>query len=179
MQICVFAGSSPGTNPAFLEAASALGKAIAERGFGIVYGGASIGLMGALANAALDAQGHVTGIIPEFLANREIVHPDLSQLHITPSMHARKQMMADMADGFIVLPGGFGTFDEMFEILTWAQLDLHRNPIALLNVENYFTPLESFLDNVKAQGFIKAQGRKLLKSYTDIDSLLDAIGSPD
>jgi len=172
MRFCVFAGSSPGINPAFLRAASRLGEAIAHRGHDIVFGGASIGLMGALADGALTANGNVTGVIPEFLASREIIHKGLTHTHTTPTMHSRKQMMADMADGCIVLPGGYGTLDEMFEILTWAQLGLHDKPVGLLNVAHYFTPLEDFLDNVKAQGFIKPAGRNMLISETDIETLL-------
>ena len=175
MRFCVFAGSSPGTHPAFLKAASLLGNSIAKRGHDIVYGGGSIGLMGALADGALTANGVVIGVIPEFLARREIIHKGLTHIHITPTMHKRKQMMADMADAFIVLPGGYGTLDEMFEILTWAQLGLHDKPVALLNIENYFSPLERFLDDVKAQGFIRAAGRETLISETDIETLLNCV----
>jgi len=175
MRICIFAGSSLGKNPHYKTQAYSLGRRLAKRDCAIVYGGASIGLMGALADGALSEGGEVIGVMPEFLAQREIIHADLTALHITQTMHERKAMMAELSDAFMALPGGFGTFDEMFEILTWAQLGLHRKPIGLLNIDDYFTPLEHFLNHVTHEGFVKPMGRKLLISESSVDNLLDRL----
>src|SRR5579863_4147127 len=153
-RICVFTGSNPGVRPEYARAARALGEEIAARNLGLVYGGASVGLMGILADAALAAGGEVIGVIPHGLFRREIAHENLTQLHEVKSMHERKALMADLADGFIALPGGFGTFDELFEILTWAQLGLHSKPVGVLDVAGYFTPLLALITHASAEGFI-------------------------
>lgn len=171
-RICVFAGSSPGTHPAYLETASALGATLAARGIGVVYGGARVGLMGALADAALAAGGHVTGVIPSALVAREIAHRGLSDLRIVASMHERKAVMAELSDAFIALPGGLGTLEELFEVLTWAQLGLHRKPAGLLNVHGYFDGLLSFLDHAVGERFLKAQQRAMLVVGAGVEDLL-------
>ena len=161
-RICVFAGSSPGTRPEYAQAAQELGTALATQHIGLVYGGASVGLMGVLADAALAAGGEVIGVIPQGLFRREIAHANLTQLHEVKSMHERKALMSDLAHGFIALPGGYGTFDELFEITTWAQIGLHSKPIGLLNVANFFAPLLSLIEHASREGFIPAYNRHLL-----------------
>lgn len=161
-RICVFAGSSPGTRPEYALAARVLGTALATRNIGLVYGGASVGLMGILADAALAAGGEVIGVIPQGLFQREIAHAHLTQLHEVKSMHERKARMADLADGFIALPGGYGTFDELFEITTWAQIGLHSKPIGLLNVADYFVPLLNLVAHASREGFIPPHNMHLL-----------------
>jgi uncharacterized protein (TIGR00730 family) len=173
-RICVFCGSSLGGRPSFREAAALLGRTLAERRIGLVYGGASVGLMGILADAALEAGGSVVGVIPEALAKKEIAHEGLTALRIVGSMHERKALMADLSDGFIALPGGMGTLDEFFEIVTWAQLGLHRKPCGLLDVENYFTPLLMFLDRAVEERFVKAVHRGLVLVAREPTALLDA-----
>ena len=161
-RLCVFTGSSVGTRPAYAASARALAAAMLARGIGLVYGGGSIGLMGVLADAVLAGGGEVIGVIPGPLATREIAHQGLADLRVVPSMHERKALMTDLADGFVALPGGFGTFDELFEALTWAQLGLHRKPIALLDVERYFTPLLALLDQATREGFVRPEYRALV-----------------
>jgi len=179
MRICVFCGSSPGLKPEYLQAAHALGTEIARRGFGLVYGGASIGLMGEVANAALNAGGDVIGVIPKFLSDYEISHTGLTELHITTSMHERKTKMAELSDAFAVLPGGIGTLEETFEIATWAQLGLHQKPIGLLNVENYYDGLKGFLDHQVQEKFVKPAHRDLLIFEKQAGQLIDRlISSP-
>ncbi len=158
-RICVFCGARPGVKPIYLEAARELGALLANRGIGLVYGGGSVGLMGALASAALDAGGDVIGVIPRALMGRELSHPRLKQLHVVDSMHARKALMAEYADAFIALPGGFGTLDELFEIITWAFLGIHCKPIALVNTHAYFQPLLVLFEHLVKQEFAVATQR--------------------
>jgi len=171
-RICVFCGSNPGTNPAYLKAARQIGTLLAEKGIGLVYGGASIGVMGEVADAALKVGGEVIGIIPKVLAKKEIAHPNLSDLKVVESMHARKALMAEVSDGFIALPGGLGTFEELFEILTWAQLGLHAKPCGLLNVAHYYDKLVEFLKHAVGEQFIKKKHHALLLIDKDPTLLL-------
>jgi len=145
-RLCVFCGSSPGHDPAHGASAAQLGRVLAERGIGLVYGGGRVGLMGILADAALAAGGEVIGVIPQALLDREIGHRGLTQLRVVDSMHARKALMGELAEGFIALPGGIGTLEELFEVWSWAQLGLHRKPCGLLDVNGFFAPLVDFLD---------------------------------
>jgi len=160
--LCVFCGSNGGHDPAFAEAACAFGRALARRGVALVYGGGRVGLMGVLADAVLAGGGAAIGVIPRALVERELAHPGLTALHVVGSMHARKARMADLADGFVALPGGIGTLEELFEIWTWAQLGEHRKPVALLNSAGYYDPLIAFLESVVAAGFLRAEHRALL-----------------
>jgi uncharacterized protein (TIGR00730 family) len=155
--ICVFCGSSPGARPSYTEAARRVGAALANNGLGLVYGGGRVGLMGVVADAALAAGGRVVGVIPDPLASKEIAHPGLSELHVVAGMHERKALMADRSAGFVALPGGVGTFEEFFEIVTWAVLGLHRKPIGLLNVEGYFDPLLTLLGHAVAERFVRPE----------------------
>jgi hypothetical protein len=161
--VCVFCGSSRGANPAFARAAADLGAALARDGLTLVYGGASVGLMGVIADAALTAGGRVIGVIPGVLMKKELAHTGLTELIVTTTMHDRKARMADLADAFVALPGSIGTLDELFDIWTWAQLGLHSKPCVLLNVDGYFDPLIAFLDRAQQQGFLKAPTRALLQ----------------
>ncbi len=177
MNVCVFAGSSSGVKDSFREAATALGRAIAGRGMGLVYGGASVGLMGAVADAALDAGGAVYGVLPRWLDRRELAHTALTELKVVESMHERKAAMADMADMFAVLPGGIGSLEECFEVWTWTQLGIHKKPIGLLSVDGYYDALEAFLDQVVSDGFLRAEHRGLLCSAPTADELLDQLAA--
>ncbi len=154
-RLCVFCGSSHGNSAAFTAAAHALGEAIATRGIELVYGGSHVGLMGVVADAALARGGKVIGVLPRFMADKELAHPQLTQLHLVGTMHERKQLMAELAEGFVALPGGFGTFEEIFEAVTWAQLHLHKSPCALLNVEGYYDALTHFLRGSVQHGFVR------------------------
>src|SRR5215813_9675976 len=174
-RVCVFCGSKSGGRPVFAEAAQLLGRLLAERGLGLVYGGGHIGLMGVLADAALAAGGEVAGVIPQTLVDKELAHSGLTALHVVATMHQRKALMADLADGFAALPGGFGTADELFEILTWAQLGLHSKPIGLLNVAGYFDPLLAWVDHCVREGFLRPQHRALLQVSRDAEELLDML----
>jgi uncharacterized protein (TIGR00730 family) len=171
--ICVFAGSSLGAAPEFAGAARELGREIASRGFRLVYGGARTGLMGVVAEAALAASGQVTGVIPSFLEDREVAHRGLSELVVVSSMHERKETMARMSDGFVALPGGFGTLDEFFEVLTWAQLGLHDKPCGLLDVGGYYQSLLAFMDRAVAEGFVKEAYRSKVLVAREPSVLLD------
>ncbi|MBX3024033.1 TIGR00730 family Rossman fold protein [bacterium] len=173
-RVCVFCGSSPGNSPEFARAAERLGRALAEAGIGLVYGGASVGLMGRLADSALAAGGEVVGVIPRALVDREVAHHGLADLRVVGSMHERKALMADLADGFVALPGGLGTLDELFEILTWAQLALHAKPVGLLDVDGYFAPLLAFLDSAVAARFLAPAHRAMLLVADDPAALLTA-----
>lgn len=155
-----------------MELARALGTALAAEGRGLVYGGAQVGLMGAVADAALAAGGEVIGVLPRALMTRELAHPGLSALHVVDSMHARKALMAELADGFIALPGGFGTLDELFEILTWAQLGIHHKPVVLLNWRGFYSPLLAFLARAHGEGFVAALDQRLLLVGDDAESAL-------
>jgi hypothetical protein len=160
--VCVFCGGNPGRNPAYLAAAISLGNELATSGLELVYGGAQVGLMGAVADAAIARGGEVFGVIPEFIAAREIAHLGVTKLVVVPSMHERKAAMAARADAFVALPGGFGTLDELFEILTWAQLGLHRKPCAVLNIAGYFDGLLTFLDHAADEQLLKPEYRAML-----------------
>jgi uncharacterized protein (TIGR00730 family) len=172
-RICVFCGSSSGTDPAYAAAAVKLGKALARREIELVYGGGTVGLMGILANAALDAGGRVIGVIPKALQLRELAHPKLSSLYVTGTMHERKGKMAELAQGFIALPGGLGTLEEFAEIVTWAQLGIHARPCGLLDVKGYYRPLVQFLDQAVKEGFVSPLHRGLIMVESDPDALLD------
>jgi uncharacterized protein (TIGR00730 family) len=150
---------------------------LATNQFGLVYGGASIGLMGAVADAALDAGGHVIGVIPKNLKEKEIAHPKLSELRVVDDMHARKALMADLADGFIALPGGIGTMEELFEVWTWSNLRIHAKPCVLLNVDGYYDDLLRFLDKMETAGFIKEQGRSILRTAESVTEAIEALGA--
>jgi uncharacterized protein (TIGR00730 family) len=150
-----------------------MGKTLARRGLGLIYGGGRVGLMGALADAALDEGGEVVGVIPKALVTREIAHADLTELHVVGTMHERKALMADHADAFIALPGGIGTFEELFEVYTWAQLGLHRKPLGLLDVAGYFGPLEAMLDHAVEQRFLRPETRGMLVRDDSLDGLLE------
>ncbi len=171
--ICVYCGSSPGLNPAFTRAATILGKTLAERDIGLVYGGAAVGIMGVVANAVLANGGKAIGVIPKALAVKEVAHTGLNELYVVESMHERKAMMAELSDGFIALPGGWGTLEEIFEILTWAQLGFHRKPCGLLNVEKYYDDLISFLENAFAQQFVNDLYRPILITACEPENMLD------
>jgi len=177
--VCVFCGGNPGGRPSYLSAARRLGEAIAARGLTVVYGGASVGLMGAVADAALARGGAVTGVLPGFMAAREIAHPALTELLWVGSMHERKAEMAARADAFVALPGGFGTLDELFEVLTWSQLGLHHKPCALLDVDGYFTSLVAFLDHAAAEGLLRPEHRAMLFVERDPAVLVERLaGAP-
>lgn len=171
--ICVFCGSSMGRGTVYREAAQATGRAIAQRGFGLVYGGGKVGLMGVVADAVLAAGGEAIGVIPQFLDAKEIAHKDLTELHVVGSMHERKAQMEELADGFIALPGGYGTFEEFCEILTWAQLGLHQKPQGLLNVEGYYDPLLKLFDQAVTEQFLKSQLRQIVLQSNNPMDLLD------
>lgn len=172
-RICVYCGSSNGVREVYLEAAQALGAELVRRGIGLVYGGGSLGMMGAVAREVLARGGSVVGIIPASLAPKEISGQPLGELEVVDTMHARKARMAELADGFIAMPGGFGTLEELFETVTWAQLGIHRKPIGLLNPAGYFDPLCQMVDHAIAEGFIRSQYRELMLVDPDPARLLD------
>lgn len=176
--VCVFCGSSRGINPAFAAAAERLGANLARRGVGLVYGGASVGLMGVVADAALAAGGRATGVITESLAGHEIAHSALNDLHVVTTMHERKALMSELSDAFVMLPGGFGTCEEFMESVTWAQLGIHDKRCGILNVDGYFDELLAFLGTAADQGFIRARRVEGVVVSDDIDELLDAIAGP-
>ncbi len=176
-KICVYCGSSEGRNPAYVQAARDLGERMARRGLDLVYGGASIGVMGAIAEVVLDRGREAIGIIPHALAVKEVAHQGLTAQHVVGSMHERKAMMAEVSDGFIALPGGWGTIEEIFEILTWAQLGFHEKPCGILNVDGYFDGLFTFLDHAFDQQFVREQFRDLLILEQDAERLLDRFES--
>ncbi|WP_431929528.1 TIGR00730 family Rossman fold protein [Amycolatopsis tucumanensis] len=178
-RICVFCGSSGGGDPVYADAATALGKLLAERGIGLVYGGASVGLMGAVADGALAAGGEVIGVIPEHLKRVEIAHAGLSELVVTADMHERKAKMAEYADAFLALPGGAGTLEELAEVWTWAQLGLHSKPIGLVDVAGYYRPFQEFIDHMVAEKFLRPQHRDLVFVNEDPAALLDAFAAYD
>jgi uncharacterized protein (TIGR00730 family) len=175
-RLCVFCGSSPGNNPAYSAVAASLGKLLAERRIGVVYGGASIGVMGALADAAQAAGGEVIGVIPHALVEWEVAHTGLADLRIVSSMHERKALMAELSDGFIALPGGIGTLEELFEVWTWAQLGSHGKPCAVLNVRGFYDRLLGFLDFVESEGFLRQMHRSMLLVSETPEGLMDMIG---
>lgn len=173
--VCVFAGSKPGSGRRYQDAARALGRAIAGRGCDLVYGGGGVGLMGILADAAVEAGAKVTGVIPGALAERELAHPGPVELRVVRSMHERKSLMSDLSDAVVALPGGLGTLEELFEMLTWAQLGIHAKPCGLLNVSGYYDAMLAFLDHSVAEGFIDPVHRSLLLLDEDPGRLLDAM----
>jgi uncharacterized protein (TIGR00730 family) len=177
--VCVFCGSSPGRRPEYAAAAARLGRAAAAARTRLVYGGGNVGLMGVLADAALTHGGEVTGVIPQHLVDREVAHARLTDLRIVESMHQRKQVMADLSDAFVVMPGGLGTLEEFFEIWTWGQLGLHRKPYGLLNVAGYFDPLLAFLDHAVEERFVSTDHRALLRVAGDPDALLRSLEAHD
>jgi uncharacterized protein (TIGR00730 family) len=176
-RICVYCGSSSGANGIYVEAAQKLGRALAERDLTLVYGGGKIGTMGTVAEAALDAGGEVIGVIPAALAEHKLALTRVTELHIVDSMHERKALMAELSDGFVALPGGFGTFEELFEILTWAQLNFHTKPVGLLNVNGYYDRLIDFLDHAASEGFVKPVHRDMLLVADDAKMLLQAFAT--
>jgi uncharacterized protein (TIGR00730 family) len=173
-RLCVFCGSSAGRDPAYRQLAEALGRALAERGIGVVYGGGHVGLMGVVADAAMAAGGEVVGVIPQALLDREIGHRGLTDLRVVGSMHERKALMAELADGFVALPGGIGTLEELFEMWTWAQLGLHAKPCGVLDAGGFYGPLLAFLDHQVAAGFVRPAHRAMLISADTPGALLAA-----
>jgi uncharacterized protein (TIGR00730 family) len=170
--VCVFCGSNVGQNPAYGQAAVAVGTALARAGLRLIYGGGKMGLMGAVADAAIKAGGHVAGVMPRALAEREIAHAGLAELHVVETMHQRKTMMADLADAFIALPGGAGTLEEFFEQWTWAQLGVHGKPCGLLNAADYFGPLIAMMHRIVAEGFVAERYVEMLVIETSIEPML-------
>jgi uncharacterized protein (TIGR00730 family) len=175
--VCVFCGSSPGADPIYREAAVALGREVAGRGLRLVYGGGNVGLMGIVADAALAAGGEVIGIIPRALAAREVAHRGLTELVVVETMHDRKARMADLADAFVALPGGYGTFEEFCEVLTWTQLGVHAKPCGVLNVNGYYDPLLALFDRAVADRFLRPENRALVLTDTTAAGLLDALAT--
>lgn len=174
-RVCVFCGSSPGARPSYRAAAEALGAAVAKRGLGLVYGGAHVGLMGVVADAALAHGGEVIGVLPRALEAKELAHRSLTTLYVVESMHERKALMAELSDCFVALPGGIGTLEETFEAWTWTQLGLHEKPCALLDVEGYYAALQEFLDRAVADRFVRPEHRSMLLVESDPERLLDAL----
>lgn len=175
--VCVFCGAHAGDDPAYSNAAYDLGRKLAARSIGLVFGGGSVGMMGAVADATLAAGGTAHGVIPKGLATKEIAHPSLTRLEIVPNMHARKARMAELAEGFIALPGGFGTLEELFEVITWAQLGIHRKPVGILDVQGYYAPLIRMINEAVAKGFIRPEYRQLLITANSDDDLLDRMSN--
>lgn len=173
--IAVFCGSSTGNDPIYMSEARRLGRLLADHNIGLVYGGAAVGCMGAVADAVLEAGGRVIGVIPEKLADVEIAHKHLTELHVVGTMHERKAMMAELADAFITLPGGAGTMEEYFEVLTWAQIGYHTKPCALLNINGYYSPLMSLFEHMMEQGFVKERYRELIVLEEDPEVLLKGL----
>jgi uncharacterized protein (TIGR00730 family) len=176
-RLCVFCGSSPGARPAYAEAAAELGRLLAGERIGLVYGGASVGLMGVLADAVLADGGEVVGVIPQALVDREIGHPGVQDLRVVGSMHERKALMAELADGFVALPGGLGTLEELFEIYTWAQLGMHRKPCGLLDVEDYYAGISQFLEHAVEERFLPERHRAMLMVEREPGALLERMRS--
>lgn len=170
--ICLFCGSNKGVKPEYQTAAREFGRTLAEQGITLVYGAGKVGLMGVAADAALEAGGKVIGIIPEFLKAKEVAHLGLTELHVTETMHQRKAMMAELSDGFVALPGGFGTFDELFEILTWGQLALHRKPVGLLDVAGFYQPLLAMARHASSEGFVSSTNLELFAADSNVTGLL-------
>ena len=172
LRICVFCGSSDGTDPIYARTAKELGRRIAEKGMGLVYGGATVGLMGILADAALAEGAEVVGVMPNVLMDREIAHRGVTHFHVVKTMHERKALMYEQAEAFIALPGGYGTLDEFVEIVTWALLKIHQKPCILINTSGYYDSFLAFLDHAMSQGFIKPETRKLIQVASDAESAL-------
>jgi len=178
-RICVYCGSSNDVAQPYFEAATAVGQMLAERGIGLVFGGGRVGLMGAVADAALAAGGEVLGVIPHKLQSLELGHSDCTELFIVDSMHARKMMMAQLSDGFMALPGGFGTLEELFEVTTWTQLNYHKKPVGVLNVGGYYDALLAFVAHAAGEGFIRPLHKHLIASADTPEGLLEALGEAD
>jgi uncharacterized protein (TIGR00730 family) len=179
-RVCVFCGSKHGVRPEYTEAARAMGAALAAAGIGLVYGGGRVGLMGVVADAVLDAGGEVIGVIPDHMSDREIAHYGVTDLRVVGSMHERKALMYELSDGFVALPGGLGTLEELFEITTWSQLGLHAKPTGLLDVAGFYTPLVRFLDQLVTEGFIAGRHRRLLRVADKPSALLEQLAAfPD
>ena len=176
---CIFCGSSPGARPVYTEATEDLGTLLVQNGITLVFGGATVGLMGRLADTVVSEGGEAIGVIPQALVDREIAHLGLTELHVVDTMHERKQRMADLSDAFVALPGGLGTLDELFEIYTWAQLGMHSKPIGLLNVEGYFDGLTSFLEHAVAERFVRADHREMLIVEEEPAPMLERLASFD
>jgi uncharacterized protein (TIGR00730 family) len=174
-RVCVFCGSSPGARPAYAEAAASFGRLLAGEGIGVVYGGGQVGLMGVLADAVLAEGGEIVGVIPQALVDREIGHPEVADMRVVGSMHERKALMADLADAFVALPGGLGTLEELFEVYTWAQLGLHRKPCGLLDVEDYYAGIATFLEHAVAERFLPEQHRAMLIVEREPTALLERL----
>lgn len=175
--ICVYCGSSPGRQEAYSSAARDLAKSLVDRNLRLVYGGASVGIMGLIADTVLQLGGQAVGVIPDALVRNEVAHANLTEIHVTQSMHERKTLMAELSDGFIAMPGGIGTLEEIFEIWTWAQLGFHRKPCGLLNIEGYFDSLSTFLDHAVAEQFVKKPHRSMLIVDSAPETLLDRFAS--
>ncbi len=174
-RVCVFSGSRFGSDPAFKQAASELGATLAEHEIELVYGGGSVGLMGVIADSILSRGGRATGVIPEFLATKELMHKGLSEVFVTQDMHTRKAKMAELSDAFIAMPGGLGTFEELFEMVTWAQLGVHEKPIGLLNTKGFYQPLLDMIEHTIDAGFIHDSHRQLLVAEQDPSRLLSRL----
>jgi len=179
-RVCVFCGSKHGVRPEYTEAARAMGTALAAGGIGLVYGGGRVGLMGVVADAVLAASGEVIGVIPDHMSDREIAHFGVTDLRVVGSMHERKALMYELSDGFVALPGGLGTLEELFEITTWSQLGLHAKPTGLLDVDGFYTPLVRFLDQLVTEGFVAERHRRLLRVADKPSALLEQLAAfPD
>jgi uncharacterized protein (TIGR00730 family) len=174
-RICVFAGSRLGARPEYAEAARRLGKALVQRGYGLIYGGGNVGLMTVIADTVLNMKGHVTGVIPDALVTKEVAHQGLTELRVVNSMHERKAVMAELAQGFVAMPGGIGTMEELFEVLSWAQLGIHAKPCGLLNAAKYYQPLIDFLGYAVSEEFLQPKHRALLIVEDEPEDLLDRI----
>jgi uncharacterized protein (TIGR00730 family) len=175
MNLCIFCGSAVGARASYTEAAQRLGTLMARRGIGLVYGGGNVGLMGVIADAVMSAGGSAIGVMPRNLIAREIGHAGITELRVVDTMHQRKALMADLSSGFIALPGGYGTFDEFFEVVTWTQLGLHRKGCGLLNIDGYYDPFVAMLDRAVTEGFIKPENRSLVLDDSSPDRLLDRV----
>lgn len=176
-QICIFTGSRRGVSPAYAAAAETLARDLVARGYGLVYGGGKVGLMNVVAEAVLERGGHVTGVIPGALVSREVAHAGLSELRVVASMHERKALMAELADGFVALPGGIGTLEELVEVMTWGQLGIHAKPIGVLDAAGYYAALGGFLDHMVAEGFLHERHRAGLLADAEPASLLDRMAA--
>jgi uncharacterized protein (TIGR00730 family) len=173
--VCVFCGSAPGARPSYSRAAEEMGRALAHRGITLVYGGGKLGLMGIVADAVLNAGGRVVGVIPRMLIERECAHPKLTQQHVVSTMHERKTLMAEMSDAFVGLPGGMGTFDELVEIVTWAQLGLHAKPVVCANIENYFAPMYAMLDYAVQEQFVTPLSRSRWRNADSVEHVMQIL----
>jgi uncharacterized protein (TIGR00730 family) len=175
MSVCVFCGSAPGARPSYSRAARDIGRALAQQGMTLVYGGGRLGLMGIVADAVLEHGGRVVGVIPRMLIERECAHPKLTRQHVVDTMHERKTLMAEMSDAFVGLPGGMGTFDELVEIVTWAQLGLHAKPVVLANIEGYFNPLYAMLDNAVQERFVTTESRARWRNADSVAQVMEIL----